>query len=361
MAEVLGIGTHHTPSFRYPVEITTDQLKWCLTREFVPAAMRDPANWPAPARAEWGDDDGRRAAREQRAVHEAAFRRLRAAIDAFQPDVVVIFGDDQYENFREECMPPFCIHIYDEVTCLPFHDEPAGMGHPTIWGRPADEPRTLRGHRTAGLHLARELIGRGFDLPYAFRPRHPTGLAHAHLNTIMFLDPDLRGFPYPLVPISVNCLGSDVFEQLTVRRKGTEADAPPPAASPRRAFELGRAVRDVLEASPWRAVVIGTSSWSHGFLTEKTYGLFPDVPADRVRQAELQAGRHAEWARLTTEDLREAGQHEMLNWICLAGAMADRTPEIVAWTDTYVCGSGKCSAIFWPSSSPAVASGADGA
>jgi hypothetical protein len=37
----------------------------------------------------------------------------------------------------------------------------------------------------------------------------------------------------------------------------------------------------------------------------------------------------------------------MLNWICLAGAMADRRPEILAWTQVYV-GAGHCVALFRP-------------
>ncbi len=106
----------------------------------------------------------------------------------------------------------------------------------------------------------------------------------------MFLDYDLQGFPYPLVPISVNCLGSDVFERLGVRRDGAPEEAPPPAPSPACAFALGQAIREILEASPWRAVIIGSSAWSHSFLTRKTYGLWPDVAADRARLAELRAG-----------------------------------------------------------------------
>ena len=73
MAEILGIGTHHTPAFRYPVEVTTGLLKRLLNREYVPAAMRDPHNWPAAMQAEWGDDEGLRTATAQRTIHDAAF------------------------------------------------------------------------------------------------------------------------------------------------------------------------------------------------------------------------------------------------------------------------------------------------
>ncbi len=33
--------------------------------------------------------------------------KARAAIDEFKPDFVVIWGDDQYENFKEDIVPPF--------------------------------------------------------------------------------------------------------------------------------------------------------------------------------------------------------------------------------------------------------------
>lgn len=37
---------------------------------------------------------------------------MRAAIDDFKPDFVLIWGDDQYENFREEIIPPYCISAH---------------------------------------------------------------------------------------------------------------------------------------------------------------------------------------------------------------------------------------------------------
>ena len=33
------------------------------------------------------------------------FRKIRRELDAFKPDFVLIWGDDQYENFREDCVP----------------------------------------------------------------------------------------------------------------------------------------------------------------------------------------------------------------------------------------------------------------
>ena len=44
--------------------------------------------------------------------------------------------------------------------------------------------------------------------------------------------------------------------------------------------------------------------------------------------------------------IRDAGQHEFLNWICLAGAMDDRKAEILAWAECYIFNSSKCVCLF---------------
>lgn len=38
-----------------------------------------------------------------------ALREAREFVDAFDPDLVVIFGPDHYQGFRYELMPPFCV------------------------------------------------------------------------------------------------------------------------------------------------------------------------------------------------------------------------------------------------------------
>jgi len=67
--------------------------------------------------------------------------------------------------------------------------------------------------------------------------------------------------------------------------------------------------------------MIASSSWSHAFLVEKHHYLWPDVDADRARYEELRDGRMGQWCGLRTTDIEADGQQELLNWICLAGAM----------------------------------------
>ena len=53
------------------------------------------------------------------------FRRTRRVLDEFQPDFCLIWGDDQYENYRDDCVPAFSILAYDEVEVQPWLHNPA--------------------------------------------------------------------------------------------------------------------------------------------------------------------------------------------------------------------------------------------
>jgi hypothetical protein len=123
---------------------------------------------------------------------------------------------------------------------------------------------------------------------------------------------------------------------------------PPVAPSPARCYDLGRAVARAIEASPYRAVIIGSASWSHASLTTAHSFLWGDVDSDREHFEQLKAGEFAAWRELDADQLRRSGQHEMRNWICLAGAMEGRQAEILAYAETYLFNSCKCVALFPP-------------
>ena len=38
--------------------------------------------------------------------------RVRQALEDFDPDFVLIWGDDQYENFKEDIVPAFSVLAY---------------------------------------------------------------------------------------------------------------------------------------------------------------------------------------------------------------------------------------------------------
>ena len=74
------------------------------------------------------------------------------------------------------------------------------------------------------------------------------------------------------------------------------------------------------------------------------------MESDRARFEELKQGDYAAWRRVTTSQIEAAGQQEMLNWMCLVGAMEElnRKPEIIDYVETYVFNSDKCLAVFRP-------------
>jgi hypothetical protein len=100
--------------------------------------------------------------------------------------------------------------------------------------------------------------------------------------------------------------------------------------------------------SPWRVALNASSSWSHAFLTEKTYHLYPDHEADEALYRALQAGDYRTWRERSLAAIEDSGQHEMLNWYCLVGAMAElkSEPDYAVFLGSSVMNSNKVFATF---------------
>ncbi len=351
MADILGLGMTHYPGLYRAAEDMTSTLYRTLNGKRLPAHLKDPANWPAPMREEWSNDDGAAAGRAHRERCFSAMRKLRARLDAFKPDLVVIFGDDQYENFVEDIVPPFCVYIVDEMQSRPYATPNAvNLPGPNFWNEPKDKVFHHRGHTEAGRYLANRLMATATPIPYAYKLRYEYGLAHAFINTLLYLDLDRKGFDYPVLPFHVNCYGGAL-----VRMRGGQVspsdiakEPDPPAPSAAACFDVGAAVAKAFAASPWRVALVGSSSWSHAFLTAKNNWLYPDHASDRMRLAELRDGKLGAWRELSGAQLEDAGEQELLNWVTLAGAMsqAGKKPEIVDYTESYVLNSNKCFALF---------------
>ena len=99
---------------------------------------------------------------------------------------------------------------------------------------------------------------------------------------------------------------------------------------------------------PHDVALVASSSWSHAFLTAKNNYLWPDTPSDREMLADLKQGNYAAWSKRTTAQLEDSGQHELVNWACLLGAMEelDGKPDFVDFVETDVLTSNKCFATF---------------
>ena len=124
MAEVLGLGVTHSPLLVDSDERMAGIFERVLNSPRLPPAARDPANWPPQMRQEWAEHQAGRAAPAHRDRAIEGFRAVRAALDSFNPDFILIWGDDQYENFREDGVAPFCVFALERLTRIP-SSEPA--------------------------------------------------------------------------------------------------------------------------------------------------------------------------------------------------------------------------------------------
>jgi hypothetical protein len=354
MAEILGLGLSHYPGPVTPAKYWSRMLSRNVeVGRVTPELFADKERWPAEMRAEWSTDEGLAAAHEHRRRLIEGYRVLGETLHSFAPDIVLIWGDDQFENYKRDCIPAFAVGIFDEVVAHPFGgSEPVFKTTENVWGLAPDTPLVIRGHRQAASALARHLIEDQFDIAYSLETRHPRGLAHSFNNTVLYLDYERHGadFTYAVIPFHVNCYGSDLMKTSAAMTGEGMNILSPPAPTPQRCFALGASVARFFAASPWRVALIGSSSWSHGSLTKKHGRLYPDLAADQRRHDELLSGAFRTWGRLSEAEIDDTGQHELLNWICLAGAMAelDRAAEIVDFVPSHIFNSSKCFAIFPP-------------
>lgn len=353
MAEILGLGITHYPPLWLPDARMASLLSMTLADPAIPAAEKDPANWPEAAREEWGDDKGAKAAAVHRASLLAGLRTVRERLDAFKPDVVVIFGDDQYENFREDVIPAFTVCAYDDMEIRPWGDAQGSAlqsGTVNVWGEGGDKKYLLRGRRDIAKRLATGLLEDDIDVAYAYKPLHHKSLAHAFTNAVLYLDYDrTRGWDHPTIAFPINCYGRKVIAARGgLTHFGEALDLDPPSPSPARCMRVGESIARTLRDSPWRVALLASSSWSHAFLVDHTWRLRPDTPADRKLYEAMQAGDYAAWHRTPLASFERAGQQEILNWAVLLGAMQELGASLQwsTFVETHVFNSNKVFA-YW--------------
>ena len=355
MAEILGIGITHYPPLLGEPGAYANLLRLVLNSPHIPEEMKQPESWPHEMQQEWHDEVACASQHQHR--HRHAFRQVRQAIDDFAPDAVIIFGDDQYENFNENIIPPFNIYCMDRFPARPFAMLSALKGGENIWNVDSEYTYDVPGAGELARQLADGIISRDCPIAYSYKYLNQSHLTHAFANALVFLDWERHGWTYPIVPISVNCYGTGVihtrggmaqlFDTRTDEDKDRYLDFPSPAGpTPRSCFALGATLREVLDAKDGRYVVMASSGWSHAFLTAKHRWLYPDRAFDLARINELKSGQQNAWAELSNEAIEDAGCQEFKNWVCLAGAFPDRQATIVDYLETWIFNSQKCFALL---------------
>ena len=243
MAELLGLGCSHGPIILTPPEV------WAKGRERIFARV---PGYEAPAQllAELGDDNGlsRDISDQQKIVD--SFKVMRDRLHEWEPDVVMVIGDDQAENFLQDNLPPFCLYTGAEVDGYPFQ---RGAARTNLWDAEPETKFTFQCPKEFSQGLRNFLIRDGFDMASSSALKGwDWGLAHAIINPLVFLDPDGR---FPLLPLFVNCYGEEAGPDYPPRPT-------PKALLPARARGSDGSWTPGTSGSPWWRPPAGrTVSW----------------------------------------------------------------------------------------------------
>ncbi len=211
-----------------------------------------------------------------------AIAKLRQQLEAFDPDVLIVVGDDQHENLVDDNMPPFSIYMGEEV------EASASLRY---LNQPKSENRTkYRVEAKLAGALVAGLMDEGFDPAYSKRTRYDGGLGHAFARVLKFLTPDATR---RIIPVMVNTYY-------------------PPAPSAHRCAQFGVALAKLIDRFPSadRVVVIGSGGLSHTKIDEQLDERF------------IRALQHNETDYMSAmpASVLVEGTSEIRNWIVTAAA-----------------------------------------
>ncbi len=249
-------------------------------------------------------------------VFTAKFRRAQEGVagvaDALReaaPDVVLVVGDDQDELFGSHGRPALALCTGDVLVDRPLvGDGVAGARPrkvsddvlPALWAVHAEEPDDYSVDAALASHLAESLTADGFD-PMVMSEQ-PEGRTLGHAFTFVRRRLGI-GRSVPFVPVLLNTY------------------YPPNVPSPARCVRLGGALRAAIDRWPTdqRVAVVASGGLSHFVVQEDL---------DRRVLTALAEADLAGLASLPAERLR-SGTSEILNWIVVAGMLADRRFDLL--------------------------------
>lgn len=199
----------------------------------------------------------------------------RATLTAAEPDVLVMVGADHFHQFFLDGYPQFLIGKAPRYDAT-FYNEIREFGLPTY---------LLQGHEELSGYLLQGLMDRDFDMAFS----HELKIDHSIICPIITVRPDAD---LPVVPIYTNIFA-------------------PPMPSPRRFYQLGRAIRDVIDSFPsdLKVAAIGTGHLSLELGGPRQFGEHgPDAQFDADAIEWLSTGNiDAILENVTHESLAGAG------------------------------------------------------
>jgi Catalytic LigB subunit of aromatic ring-opening dioxygenase len=240
---------------------------------------------------------------------EACLKGVKNLGDALQKanaDVVVVFGDDQHEQFHDENMPTFAIYhgkslpvVKDNKLRSSGWKDAERQG----WAETASEYETAP---ELANHLIGSLVEAEFDIARCNKLRAEVGVGHAFSFLYRRI---LPGSKLPMVPVMVNTY------------------YPPNQPTPKRCYGFGQAVRKAIESwdSNKRVAIMASGGLSHVVIDEEIDAMTIDGLKNKKPDKLFRLPRERLWG----------GTSEILNWVALAGAMEDRELKYFEYVTTY--------------------------
>ncbi|HEY7063655.1 MAG TPA: hypothetical protein VII06_19405 [Chloroflexota bacterium] len=253
-------------------------------------------------------------------------RTLREQIEAYQPDALIIVGDDQREVFGPAASPSLALYLGESV------DGSRSIG---LAGQNYEENHiTLPCHTALARHLLRELVVRQFDMAYVeeLKPqsRPAAGLGHAFIHLGGGLG--LHELGVPVVVLWVNAYF-------------------PPCPTAARCYALGQALRAICDARPERIAILGSGGLSHDPRGPRAGWI--DEPLDHWLLDRLAEGEGAQLQSLFTfdSDTLRSGSGEIRSWITVAGAFDGQPATVVDYLPAHHAVTGLGCA-YWRGTAP---------
>jgi hypothetical protein len=298
---VIGIGTSHSPQLSIRAKDWAYLLKkdetdpWLDYPELIKRAKPGLDKELTPEKFEQ---------RDQACL--TAVGKLGDALRDANADVVVIFGDDQHEQFGDDNMPTFAIYHGKSIPVVRDSGvRPSGWkdAERRGWVETADE---YANDDDLANHLIRALIDEEFDITRCNRLRKEIGVGHAFSFLYRRL---LPGGRIPMVPVMVNTY------------------YPPNQPTPKRCYAFGQAVRRAVESwkSDKRVALVASGGLSHVVIDEEIDAMTIDGLKNKKPEMLFRLPRERLWG----------GTSEILNWVALAGAMEDRELKYLEYVTTY--------------------------
>jgi 3-O-methylgallate 3,4-dioxygenase len=238
--------------------------------------------------------------------------RLREVLEATRPDVIVVVGDDQGEQFSPANMPTFCIYRGETMEIVKKQSSGGQWGN-MAWRSYAtdgvpDDPRPYEAAPSLANHLIRSLNNADFDVSACAELKPEVGMGHAYSFLYRTILPEGN---VPVLPIMVNTMYA------------------PNTPTAKRCYDLGRGIRKAIEA--WdtnkTVAIMASGGLSHVILDEELDRIVVDALAEK--DAETLRALPAE--RLD----RAAGTTEIRNWVVLAGAMEPLNMTLASYEPCY--------------------------